>query len=117
MVVLQLAENPKNRCRGNLMGLVAGDVALMQAGKAPTLSEHQKVIVRLVQEGKAIAFESAVPHRLEKPVLMCFLAKPDNSDVVGLRKTGRMGVVRSGGTSVIPPKARMRPLRTSCRDT
>ena len=92
LVVLHLAENPEDRYRGILMGLVPGDMVLVQAEEAPPIWEKQKVIVRLVREGKAIGFESTVLHRVEKPVLMFFLAKPDNIEVVSLRKAERMDV-------------------------
>ena len=91
-VVLQLAGNPEIRYRATLLGLVSGDMLLVQAEDAATIAEKQKAIVRLVQEGNAIGFESTVLHRVEEPVLMFFLSQPDDIEVVSLRKAERMDV-------------------------
>lgn len=92
LVVLQSAEKPENRYRGTLMGLVTGDMVLVQVEASTPISENQKVVVRLLQEGNAVGFASHVLHRVESPVLMLFLAKPEKIEVVSLRKAERMDV-------------------------
>lgn len=91
-VVFQLPDNPEQRYRGVFLGIVPGDYLLLHVEDPPPPIERQKVVVRLIQEGRAIGFQSVIEHRVEVPVTLMFLSKPDNIEVVSLRKTERMDV-------------------------
>ncbi len=91
-IVLQRAQDPAQRYRGVLIGVVSDDLVLVQVeGQAP-IDVNEKVIVRMVEAGKAYGFETVISHMISEPVPMVFLALPAGVEVVNLRKAERMDV-------------------------
>jgi c-di-GMP-binding flagellar brake protein YcgR len=53
---------------------------------------NDRVIVRAVQAGKAIGFQSTISAVVEAPVRLLFLVQPSDLEVMNLRKADRIGL-------------------------
>lgn len=91
-IVIQRGDDPEKRYRGSLIGIVSENLILVQVEDNAAFVSNDRVIVRMVQAGKAYGFETVTAHNIKEPVPLLFLAKPSDLEVVNLRKAERMDV-------------------------
>lgn len=80
----------EERHRGQLLGQVSADYLLLTAAPEAGLQKDERIVVRTLQAGRALGFETVVREVLDEPVRLYFLAVPGQVEVLRLRKTDRM---------------------------
>lgn len=91
-VVLQKPGDDQERYRGVFLTVLPDDMFLVQVEEVIPIKVNEPVIIRMVQDGSAIGFESSATHMVKEPVGLYFFAMPASVESVALRKTERMDV-------------------------
>lgn len=91
-VTIQVGDDIEGRMRGTLLGRVTDDRMLLCGLPPAVLKVGDRVIVRMVQSGKAWGFESVVREMVSEPALLYFLDIPAAVETLSLRKAERLAV-------------------------
>ena len=91
-IAIQRAANPEQRMRGQLLGQVSPELLLLLGSDEALLDVGERIVVRTLQAGKALGFETTVRQVVESPVRLYFVDMPRDVEVHKLRKAERLDV-------------------------
>lgn len=92
-VVIQSADDLDTRVRGNLLGRVSGDLLILSIPPDFPFEIDARIIIRALQSGKALGFESRVKHLISNPAPLIFVETPSDLEVLKLRKSDRLNLL------------------------
>ncbi len=91
-IAIQRGRESPQRFRGQLLGQVSPEYLLLAEVDGAGLAIGERIVVRTLQAGKALGFETTVREVVERPVRLCFVDLPEAIEVIHLRKADRLDV-------------------------
>jgi len=92
-VVIQPVDDLETRFRGNLLGRVSEDRLLISTLPDMSLAIDDRIIVRALQSGKALGFETRIKDLVHEPVPLLFVELPAGLEILKLRKSDRLNLL------------------------
>jgi PilZ domain/Flagellar protein YcgR len=92
-IAIQRERDAEQRLRGQLLGQVSPELMLLLGSDDALLEKGERIVVRTLQAGKALGFQTTVQEVLEQPVRLYFVAMPAALEVIKLRKTERLDLL------------------------
>ncbi|HKI97468.1 MAG TPA: PilZ domain-containing protein [bacterium] len=91
-VAIQRGRDSQERFRGQLLGQVSPELLVIAGAEEAVLVKGERIVVRTLQSGKALGFETTVSEVVEHPVRLLFVEVPQAIEAISLRKADRLDV-------------------------
>ena len=91
-IAIQRGADTERRLRGQLLGQVTPELLLLLGSADGLLEAGERIVVRTLQAGKALGFETTVRQVVDSPVRLYFVELPKAVEVIQLRKAERLDV-------------------------
>lgn len=91
-ISVQAVDKPETRYQGQLMGRVNETTLLINLQGVANFQVGTELIVRTLQEGKVLGFQTTITEAIKNPAELYFLRMPADIEMKNLRKSDRLNV-------------------------